>query len=287
MPRSHRYIQTNGVTLHIVTAGPENGRLLIFLHGFPEYWRSWEAQIDAFAATGFYVWVPDQRGYNLSEKPQGIAAYNLDELAADVVGLIDAAGADQAYLVGHDWGGTVAWWTANKYPGRIARLGILNVPHHGVLRRQGRRNWRQLARSWYMGFFQLPWLPERVLRTGNWRPVIDQMVTSSRPGTFGQADIDGYRDAWSRPGAMRAMLNWYRALFRQRPQRLPSARIEVPTLLIWGKRDRFLRSELSEASMEWCDYGRLVFIDNATHWVQHEEPATVNRLLLDFFYEVQ
>lgn len=286
MPQTHCYVQTNGVTLHVITAGPENGRLLLFLHGFPEFWRGWEAQIDAFAAAGFRVWVPDQRGYNLSEKPHGIAAYNLDQLAADVVGLMDAAGVEQACVVGHDWGGAVAWWTANKYPDRVARLGILNVPHHGVLRREIRRNWRQLARSYYMFFFQLPWLPERMLRARNWRALVDQMVTSSRTGTFRRAEIETYRAAWSRPGAMQAMVNWYRALFRQRPERLPSSRIEVPTLVIWGKRDKFLRHQLAEASMDLCDNGRLVIIDNATHWVQHEEPEQVNRLLLDFFREI-
>lgn len=283
MQQTHQYIRASGVTLHVVTAGPADGRLLIFLHGFPEFWFGWRAQISAFARAGFRVQVPDQRGYNLSQRPQGIAAYNLDALAADVIALIDAAGAERAYLVGHDWGGTVAWWTANKYPERVARLAVLNVPHHGVLRRQVRRNWRQLARSWYMFAFQLPWLPEKLLAAGNWRPIVDQMVTSSRPGTFGVTDITAYREAWSRPGAMTAMLNWYRALFRRRPQRLPSAHISVPTLLIWGRRDRFLRHELAEASMEWCDDGRLVFIDDATHWVQHERPEQVNRLLLAFF----
>jgi pimeloyl-ACP methyl ester carboxylesterase len=278
----HLYIKTNNIRLHVVAAGPKDGPLLICLHGFPEFWRGWQSQILALARAGYRVWIPDQRGYHLSDKPPGIAAYNLDELAADVVGLIDAAGQPKASVVGHDWGGAVAWWTANKYPERLNRLAILNVPQHAVMNRHLRQSWGQLRKSWYIFFFQLPWLPELLIKAGNWRAGVQALRRSSRPGTFTGQDLDRYRQAWSQPGALTAMLNWYRAILQARPEPLSSPRIVVPTLLIWGAQDAFLGREMAQPSIELCRNGRLVFIEEATHWVQHEEPERVNALLIGF-----
>ena len=126
------------------------------------------------------------------------------------------------------------------------------------------------------------WLPEQMIRAGNWRGGVRSLQASSRPGTFSDADLELYRQAWSQPGALTAMLNWYRASFRVRPQPAPSSRITVPTLLIWGVRDRFLGREMAQPSIDLCENGRLAFIEEATHWVQHEEPEQVNTLLLDF-----
>lgn len=280
-----RYIETNSLTLHVVQAGPETGPLVILLHGFPEFWYGWRRQIPALAQAGYRVWAPDQRGYHLSAKPQEVKAYNLDELAADVVGLIDAAGRRQAILVGHDWGAAVAWWTAIQYPQRLARLVIINVPHPAVMNRQLRKSLKQLRKSWYMFFFQVPWLPERMIRAGRWRTGLRALRGTSRRGTFTEADLERYREAWAQPGALTGMLNWYRALLRVRPRRPPGLRVSVPTLLIWGAQDRFLEREMAQPSIDLCDRGRLVMIEEATHWVQHEEPERVNRLLLDFFQE--
>ncbi|MFQ5418834.1 MAG: alpha/beta fold hydrolase [Anaerolineae bacterium] len=282
-PLTHEYIETNGIRLHVVQAGPADGPLLILLHGFPEYWQGWRHQIDALAQAGLRVWIPDQRGYNLSDKPKGTAAYNLDELAADVIGLIDAAGEEKALLAGHDWGAAVTWWTANKYPERLHRIGVLNVPHHAVMNRHLRQSRAQLRKSWYMLFFQLPWLPELALRAGNWAGGRRMMKSSSLPHTFSAEDLDSYQQAWAQPGAITGMINWYRAIMRKPPQRLPSLRISVPTLMIWGKQDVALGAEMAQPSIELCDDGRLVFIEEATHWVQHDAPEQVNQLLLDFF----
>ncbi len=160
------FIHTNGVRLHVVQHGPVDGPLVILLHGFPEFWYGWRKQIPALAAAGYRVWAPDQRGYNLSDKPTGIDAYTLDQLVADVIGLIDAAGCDKVYLVGHDWGAAVAWWMALKYPQRVIKLVVSNVPHPIVMNRTVRRNFDQLRKSWYIFFFQIPWLPERLIRAG-------------------------------------------------------------------------------------------------------------------------
>ena len=281
----HAYIRSNGVTLHTVRAGPEDGPLLILLHGFPEFWYGWRRQFPFLARAGYRVWAPDQRGYNLSQKPRGIAAYNLDELTADVVGLIDAAGREKAIVVGHDWGGAVAWWLANKQPERLEKVVILNAPHHAAMKRYVRSNPNQWLRSLYILFFQISGLPEMVLRAGNGRVLVRLMQASSRPGAFNQADVHAYRRAWSQPGALTGMLHWYRAIRQERPQRLPGPRITVPTLLIWGARDVALSRELAPLSVDLCDDGRLVLIEAASHWLQHEEPARVNQLIHSFIVD--
>jgi pimeloyl-ACP methyl ester carboxylesterase len=272
-------VTVGDVELHTVLAGPKDGPLVILLHGFPEFWYGWRHQIPFLAAAGYRVWAPDQRGYNLSDKPEDVADYNLDRLAADVVALIDAAGRERTHLVGHDWGAAVAWWVAAKHPERLAGVVAINVPHPVVMRRTVRHSLRQLARSWYIAFFQLPWLPEVMARLGNWRIMTEMLRRWSQPGTFSDADLDHYRAAWSQPGAYTAMLNWYRAMVRHPPDPLARPRISVPTLLIWGARDVALGREMAQPSIDLCEDGQLVFLDDATHWVHHEEPQAVNDLI--------
>jgi pimeloyl-ACP methyl ester carboxylesterase len=280
-----RWIPAGEVKLHAVEAGPEDGPLAILLHGFPEFWYGWRRQLAPLAAAGYRVLAPDQRGYNLSEKPRGVAAYGLDRLARDVVGLIDDAGREKALLVGHDWGGAVAWWTAIRHPERIAKLAVLNMPHPRVMERFVRHDPAQRKRSSYIFLFQIPWLPERRLAAGNFARAAAALAKTSRPGTFGEDDLARYRAAWSQPGAVHAMIQWYRAALRARPRRPPSTEVRVPTLLVWGARDRFLGREMAEPSIARCPDGRLAIVDEAGHWVQHEEPERVTRLLLDFFAE--
>jgi pimeloyl-ACP methyl ester carboxylesterase len=278
----HTTIATNGVELHVVEAGPEQGPPLVLLHGFPEAWFCWQHQIGPLAAAGFHVLTPDQRGYNRSAKPARVADYALDSLAADVAGLISRAGATKATVIGHDWGAIVAWWVALRYPDRIDRLIALNGPHPVAFRRYLMRHAAQLLRSWYAFFFQIPRLPEVLFRRSNWKALVEVLRASSRPGTFTESDLDRYRQAWSEPGAIKAMIDWYRAALRHRPAPPADPRIRVPTLVIWGRCDAALLPGTAEASIALCDDGRLVWIDEATHWVQHEEPARVNRLILEF-----
>ncbi|MVM28934.1 alpha/beta fold hydrolase [Spirosoma sp. HMF4905] len=285
---THIFIETSGpsadsppVRLHVVQAGPVDGPLVILLHGFPEFWYGWRQQIDALAEAGFRVWVPDQRGYNISDKPAGIDSYSLDTLVGDVIGLIDAADRQKAVIVGHDWGAAVAWWTAVSFPERVERLVVLNVPHPIAMKRYASRNLGQMLRSWYIGFFQLPWLPERIVRLSNWASLAQTMRRSSRQGTFTETDLQQYRAAWSQPGAANAMINWYRASFQKPPVRRSSIRVTVPTLLIWGVQDQFLKREMAQPSIDLCDNGRIVFIEDATHWVQHEEAKRVTELILN------
>ena len=279
----HHTVATNGVHLHVVQAGPVDGPLVILLHGFPEFWYGWHQHIVPFAEAGYRVWVPDQRGYNLSDKPKGIAAYQVDQLARDVVGLIDAAGRDKAFLVGHDWGAAVAWWTALQHPARVQKLAVANVPHPAVLVRHLRSSFGQLRKSWYIFFFQIPRVPERIIRRDNWAFGVRSLLGSSRKGTFTDADIALYRAAWAQPGAMTGMVNWYRAAVQHQPKLGGKLRITVPTLVIWGALDRFLDAAMAQPSVDLCDDGRLVMFPDATHWVQHEEATKVNALLQDFF----
>jgi len=278
----HHDVQTNGVRLHVAQAGSPDAPLVILLHGFPEFWFGWHAQITFLAEHGYRVWAPDQRGYNLSDKPAGIDAYQLNVLAQDVIGLIDAAGVDQAYMVGHDWGAGVAWMTAILYPTRVKKLVILNVPHPVALEETFRSNPKQWLKSWYIGFFQIPLLPEFLLTFADAMGAAQMLFLSSNPRTFSDAEISKYVRAWKQPGAMTAMINWYRALVQRRPSTPADPRVHMPTLVIWGANDVALSREMAQLSVDQCDDGRLVIFEQASHWVQHEETHQVNALLADF-----
>jgi len=281
----HIEIESNGVRLHTVLSGPSEGPPLILLHGFPEFWYGWRRQIGPLAQAGYRVIVPDQRGYNLSDKPAGIREYRGETLVADLLGLMQALDLPRASLIGHDWGAAVAWWAAAAYPQRIRRLVILNVPHPRVMARALRTSWRQRLRSWYIAFFQLPRVPELLLRAAGFAAMRAGLRRSARVKTFSAADLNAYRQAWAQPGALTAMLNWYRAAARNRPRISLQEKIRVPTLMIWGARDIALGLELARASLGWCEYGQLVVLEEATHWVQHDAAGEVNRLLLGFLSE--
>jgi epoxide hydrolase 4 len=280
-PIERVFVNTNGVRLHVVKSGTGDGPLVILLHGFPEFWYGWRHQIRFLASNGFSVCAPDLRGYNLSDKPKAVAAYHLDQLEADVIGLIDACGRKRAYLVGHDWGGVLAWWAACRHPERVEKMVAINIPHPAVMKGTLARSPLQVLRSAYALFFQLPWLPETSARLGNWWWPVFTMRLTSRPGTFSKTDFNAYREAWSRAGAFGSMLNWYRAFFRCLP-RPGDLRVSVPTLVLWGARDFALSREMANQSMILCHAGRLVFLEEATHWVQHEEPTKINYLIQEF-----
>jgi epoxide hydrolase 4 len=283
----HEMVGTNGIKLHVAQTGPQDGPLVILLHGFPEFWYGWRHQIPALAEAGYWVWAPDQRGYNLSEKPQEISAYNLDELAKDIIGLIDAAGREKAFVIGHDWGAAVAWWVAIHYPERVEKLGILNVPHPSVMAKTLRSQPRQLLKSWYIFFFQIPRLPEFLISRGHWQGAKQMMLSSSKPGSFSDEDLETYEEAWSQPQAFTSMINWYRAAMRNSRKMSRPSRIIVPTLMLWGVKDLALDRSMAQPSIDLCDDGRLVFFEQATHWVQHDEPDKVTKFLLDFLAKSQ
>jgi epoxide hydrolase 4 len=284
MELEHSCFETNGIRLHVVQAGPKSGIPVVLLHGFPEDWRSWKHQIPALVEAGCRVIIPDQRGYNLSDKPKGIKNYRIDELAKDILGLIDALGYEKVNLVGHDWGAVVAWMLAYQHPERLQHLGILNVPHPLVMRRFLMRDIEQIRRSWYVFFFQLPWLPEMGMRADDWRGAVRALRGSGLIHTFTNEDIEKYKEAWSQPGAITAMINWYRA-FRY-PMNVPKEmKIRVPTLMMWGMKDVALTHRMARPSMDHVDKGNLILIPDATHWVQRDAAEEVNHYLIDFLLD--
>jgi pimeloyl-ACP methyl ester carboxylesterase len=276
---THHEAVVNGVRLHYVAAG--SGPPVLLLHGFPEFWYSWRHQIPVLAAAGFRVLAPDLRGYNLSDKPKGIHHYRLDCLADDVLGLIRQAGHERAAVVGHDWGGVIAWWLAMQRPQAVQRLAVLNAAHPAAYLRE-LRTLSQLLKSWYVFFFQLPWLPELVVRRGNFADIERKLRREPvHPGAFSDADIEHYKQALARPGALTAALNYYRAAFRSRRRmaaKLPL--ITAPTLLIWGERDAYGSVRLTEGLERWVRTLRVERLPDASHWVQNDAAPRVNDLLI-------
>lgn len=281
-----QFVRAGNLQFHVITAGPEDGEPLLLLHGFPEFWYGWRKQIPYFADQGYRVIVPDQRGYNLSDKPADVSSYNIDLLATDVRNLLDTFAIEKVNLVGHDWGALVAWWTAILYPDRLKKLGILNVPHPVAGADVIRNSPAQLLRSGYIFFFNLPIIPENVLAFNNFDALIRALKESSTEGAFTEGDFEQYRLAWSQRDALSSMLNWYRALLRSslnnQWEQARDLRISTPTLMLWGEQDVALGKELAQPSIEMCDDGELVFFPKASHWVQHDDPQGVNRLLHDF-----
>jgi epoxide hydrolase 4 len=276
------YAEIGDVRLHYVEAG--DGPLVILLHGFPEFWYGWRQQIAPLVRAGFRVVAPDLRGYNLSSRPDGYAAYTADKLAADIRGLIRELGAESAMLVGHDWGGTVAWTLAANHPEVVDRLAILNAAHPRRLN-EGLHNPRQLLRSWYFFYFQLPKLPERRARARHWR-FFKRFLRDARP-PYTEQETERYVEAWSQPQAAKAMIDYYRAAVRPSSTQGELGPISAPTLVIWGQRDRYLGPKLAEPHHhDVPNLDRVERLPNASHWVHHDQAERVNELLIDFLAPV-
>jgi pimeloyl-ACP methyl ester carboxylesterase len=275
------YAEIGDVRLHYVEAG--EGPLVVLLHGFPEFWYGWRRQIQPLAAAGFRVVAPDMRGYNLSSRPHDVSAYDTGPLVDDIRGLIRERGAESAMLVGHDWGGTVAWDLAMFHPEVVDRLAILNAAHPRKLS-QGLHHPDQLRKSWYFFFFALPELPESVVHANHWH-FFRHFLHDARPALTPE-ETEHYVQAWSQPGAATGMINYYRSSVRASQKKAEAALrpISAPTLVIWGQRDRYLGQELAEP--EHDDVPSLVQVErlpDASHWVHHDEPERVTQLLIDFF----
>jgi pimeloyl-ACP methyl ester carboxylesterase len=274
------YADVGDVRLHYVEAG--EGPLVLLLHGFPEFWYGWRLQIAPLAAAGFRVVAPDMRGYNLSSRPASVQAYDTDHLTADIRGLIQERGAQSALLVGHDWGGSVAWATAMKYPEVVDRLAILNAAHPRKLS-QGLHHPGQLRKSWYFFFFDLPELPEAVVHANRWH-FFRHFLHDARP-PYTPAEMDRYIEAWSQPGAASGMINYYRSSVRQSPKDAEAALrpISAPTLVIWGQGDSYLGPELAEPEhADVPNLDRVERLPDASHWVHHDEAERVTQLLTGF-----
>lgn len=276
-----RTIEANGFRFAVDETG-EGDHLALCLHGFPESRFSWRYQAPALAAMGYRVWAPDLRGYGETEpKPRAAADYRLARLREDVAALIDASGAKKVTLIGHDWGAGLAWSFASHKPRPLERLVIMNVPHPAVMAAQMRKgNWAQLKKSWYIFFFQIPGLPE-------WATIRSDaaMVRQAFHGmavdktNFGPEVLDRYARDAQRPGAIRGMINWYRAALRYPDMSGDWPAIEVPTLIVWGEEDAALGVELLDGTDAYVRDLTIRRLPGVSHWVQQEAPAKVNAIL--------
>jgi pimeloyl-ACP methyl ester carboxylesterase len=281
-------IAANGLAFEVLTAG-SGDRLALCLHGFPEHAISWRHQIPLLVKLGYRVWAPNQRGYGNTTRPKDVAAYDPALLIADVAALIDASGATSVTLIGHDWGAAIAWLFALRGARPLEKLVILNVPHPAAFSRALRHSWRQKLRSWYMGFFQLPVVPEFVLGYDRARAIGEAFSRSAVDSTrFPREVTDFYRARASEPGAIWAMLAWYRAAARggmARQMRLGVPNIEIPTLMIWGEEDVALGKETTYGTHRYVKDLTISYLPGASHWVQQDAPERVNERLEAFLAE--
>ena len=282
-PLTYRTISVNDVELQVSVTGEGGDRgLALLLHGFPELAFSWRYQIPALVEAGYEVWAPNLRGYGGSSKPPKVSDYSMDCLLADIGALIDASGRNDVTLVGHDWGAAQAWMFAIRRVRPLQRLVIMNVPHPACMRRE-LRSARQLLKSWYIFFFQIPWLPEKLLCARGAKAVADAFTKSAVDRSrFPDEVTDVYRRAALRPGSMRSMLNYYRAAVRggRASSSEELARIDTPTLLIWGLEDVALSKATTDGTDEHVDDLTMRFLPDVSHWVQQEAPEIVNAMLL-------
>ncbi len=277
----YELIQAGELRFEVATAGnPASRRLALLLHGFPECAFSWRHQLPLLAAHGYRVWAPNQRGYGNSPMPSGTASYSIDALVGDVASLIDASGAESVHLAGHDWGAMVAWEFAMRRVRPLERLAIFNVPHPALFREAIRHNKEQRRRSRYVAFFQLPWLPEWILRRRGAAAIGEAFrgmaVDKSR---FPEDVLAVYRANALRPGGATAMLNWYRAAGRSLRETTTAVPvIDVPTLMVWGEEDRALGKELTLGTDRYVKDLALRYLPRVSHWVQQEAPERVNEI---------
>jgi len=285
----HGFAETDEIRIHYVTQG--EGKLLLLLHGFPDFWYVWRFQIPELAKH-FRVVAPDLRGYNETDKPEGVEKYSLSLLAGDIMGLIRALGEEKAIIIGHDWGGAVAWSFAAFSPEATERLVILNAPHPNAYTTKTKSSLRQLQKSWYVFFFQTPDIPEKVLSRNNYFFLKEMLRRSSvKKDIFTDEEFEVYTEAWSKPGALTGAINYYRAnmnpaiIFSERTIRFP--KIKSPTLVIWGEQDVALSKELTIGMDEFVDAQYSIkYTPNCGHWVQLEEPELVNKYILEFLKDV-
>ena len=277
-----QWVEANGQTFEVATAG-KGRKLALCLHGFPELHYSWRHQIPLLVGLGYRVWAPNLRGYGGSSKPEGIASYRLNTLVQDVAALIDASGAEEVTLIAHDWGAIIAWHFAILKIRPLARLVIMNVPHPQCARRE-LKHWHQLKKSWYIFFFQLPRLPEWLLgRNGAERVKRAFSRMAVDKSRFPDEDLQVYADAASRPGALRSMINYYRALLRTPDARqIGDGRVDIPTLMIWGEEDSAIDIRCTEGTNEWVPDLELHRLPGVSHWVQQEAPEKVNAILREW-----
>lgn len=281
---SHGFIHLEEVRLHYVASGDESKPLMLFLHGFPEFWYSWRYQIKEFKKD-YRVVAIDMRGYGDSDKPSGVSSYRVDKLLGDIKQLIPALGYRSCVLVSHDWGGVLGFLFAAKYPDLVDKLVVMNGPHAATMNEYLRNNFQQAKKSWYMMFFQVPWVAELIFQIFDYE-TLRRIFTSSRSGlTVGkmsEEDMEAYIYSMSRPGGTTNPINYYRAAVRYPRGKYEFNKINKPTLVIWGCKDSALNSDLAELSSKYVTNLTVKYVENASHWVQMDTPDKVNQLMREW-----
>ena len=282
------FVEANGLVFEVFQHGPSgSSKLALCLHGFPEHAHSWRFQMALLADMGYRVWAPNLRGYGRSSRPLKVADYAIEQLLDDVAGLIDAANVDEVLLMAHDWGAVIAWYFAMHRIRPLHRLVIMNVPHPAPFSRELRKNWEQKKRSWYALFFQLPALPELLLGRHQGRDIGELFrKTATHPENFTDEDVRIYAENAHHPGALRAMINYYRAIGyggggkRMMARGWPS--VDTPTLMLWGEADMALTKETTFGTAEYVTDLTLHYLPEISHWVQQDAPREVNRYLVQW-----
>lgn len=290
----HNYARVNGIRLHYATSG--NGELILFAHGFPEFWYAWKRQLLEFGRD-YQAVAPDMRGYNLSDKPAGVDQYQVKFLCEDLRALAERLGHKRFVLVGHDWGGAVAWAFALYYPGYLEKLIVINAPHPAVFERELRDNPAQRKASEYMSMLRSP-EAEQVLSANRYEFLYQGVLSEGeKTGYFSEDDCKAYLEAWSQPGALTGALNYYRAAHigpatdeggaskGNFAGEVPGLTVEIPTLVIWGEKDPYLLSGNLDGLEQFVPDLTIKRIPDATHWVIHEKPALINDLVRAFLRE--
>jgi pimeloyl-ACP methyl ester carboxylesterase len=283
IPMPEKFIRVNNIQLHYVEQG--TGELVILLHGFPEFWYGWKNQIPVLAKK-YRVVAPDMRGYNLSDKPAAVSDYNMNLLAKDIAELVKALGEEKAIIVGHDWGAAVAWAVAALHPEVVKKLAILNVPHPSEMKRALMGfNFSQLRKSWYIFFFQLPFLPEMMIGSAkSFRSTFQKMLMNKN--AINEDDIQKYVEAYKNPETVKAAIAYYRAAFREMfsKSKIRYPKIKAPVLMLWGEHDIALGKEMTYNTKNYCENSFEIIYDSTSgHFIQHDNPELVNSSLLHFF----
>lgn len=279
---SHEYIEVNGIKLHVAKLG-SGKKLVVLLHGWPEFWYTWRNQIPVLAEK-FTVVAPDLRGFNLSDKPKGISNYKMDVVAKDIAELIDKLGFEKAYIVGHDWGGAISWAFAALYPQLTEKLVVMNCPHplEMII---GLKKPKQLLKSWYIFYHQLPFLPELIYKN-SLRLFFKQFMRGwmIHKEKFTDEDLNEFVKAFKQKNAMSRSLNYYRAMVQKKPNKIIlKNKIQAPTLLIWGEDDKALGIEMTYNTKKRIDAPlEIKYVKNCSHWIQNDCPDEVNKHLMEF-----
>ncbi|MFK7946134.1 MAG: alpha/beta fold hydrolase [Saprospiraceae bacterium] len=261
------------ITLNVAFSDNENDTPILLLHGYPDAWFGWEKVMRRLMSNGFRVITPDQRGYNLSDKPIKVNDFTSHILAQDALNLMTYFGYQQFYLAGHDYGAFIAFLIGIKEPNRILRLIAISGFHPAVFQNLRQLGFHQWIKSWYLFFFRLPILPEKLLQANNFK-----LLVQNHSSQLSVSETQRYQNAWSQPNTIQSMINWYRSM----PTKVNNAFLKMPVLILWGENDLYLTTDVAERNLSYCQNGKLIIIENASHWLLLENTEEVVEMMMDF-----